>query len=248
MSRTIRVSLALLIALGAVALAAVGGATAEGFTPDKLIAAGWTCFQDPAAPSRTVCSDPGHGRPVPGDPNAPPSYNFKSSMDGSFIGTSHLIRADLYQGQPCPPRERPTSSFRRSVTTAASTSRLRGERGRSCGPSWCWSSPAASLCASTSGACVRGSSSDRHLRRRLRARPGPPPSCSIRPDRVGAGEVLVELAGGVRVGAFEQVPVAVGHVHGRVPDEVADRLQRDAGVVHERDERVAALVQADGLE
>ena len=103
MSRTIRVSLALLIALGAVALAAVEGATAEGVTPDKLIAAGWTCFRDPAAP-RMVCSDPGHGRPVPGDPNAPPSYNFKLfNLDGSFIGTSHLIRADLYQGQPCPP-------------------------------------------------------------------------------------------------------------------------------------------------
>jgi hypothetical protein len=110
MSRTIRVSLALLIALGAVALAAAGGATAEGFTSDKLIAAGWTCFQDPdPAAHRTVCSDPGHGRPVPGDPNAPPSYNFKlfNNLDGSFIGTSHLIRADLYQGQPCPPTGAP---------------------------------------------------------------------------------------------------------------------------------------------
>ena len=107
MSRTIRVSLALLIALGAVALAGVGGATAEGVTPDQLIASGWTCFQDPAAP-RTVCSDPGHGRPVPGDPNAPPSYNFKLfNLDGSFIGTSHLIRADLYKGQPCPPTGAP---------------------------------------------------------------------------------------------------------------------------------------------
>jgi hypothetical protein len=103
MSRTIRVSLALLIALGAVALAAVGGATAEGFTPDKLIAAGWTCFQDPTALTRTVCSDPGHGRPFPGNPNAPPSYNFKIFEGGSFLGTSHLIRADLYSDQPCPP-------------------------------------------------------------------------------------------------------------------------------------------------
>ena len=109
MGRTTRVSLALLIALGAVALAAVRGATAQGFTPDKLVAAGWTCFPDPnPATPRTVCSDPGHGRPVPGDPNPPPSYNFKLfTLDGSFIGTSHLIRADLYQGQPCPPTGTP---------------------------------------------------------------------------------------------------------------------------------------------
>ena len=105
MSRTIRVSLALFIAAASISLAAVGAATAQGVTPDRLVAAGWTCFLDPAAPTRTVCSDPGHGRPVPGDPNAPPSYNFKlfKTLDGSFIGTSHLIRADLYSGQPCPP-------------------------------------------------------------------------------------------------------------------------------------------------
>jgi hypothetical protein len=109
MSRTIRVSVALFIAAASISLAAVGGATAQGVTPDQLVAAGWTCFLDPpAAPTRTACSDPGHGRPVPGDQNAPPSYNFKLfNLDGSFIGTSHLIRADLYSGQPCPPTGAP---------------------------------------------------------------------------------------------------------------------------------------------
>jgi hypothetical protein len=102
MSRTIRVSIALLIAIGLGVVVAVGGATAKSVTPEQLITAGWTCFLDPGAP-RTVCSDPGHGRPVPGDPNAPPTYNFKLfTLDGTFIGTSHLIRADLYRGQPCP--------------------------------------------------------------------------------------------------------------------------------------------------
>ena len=97
----------------------------RGSTPEELVAAGWTCFPDPnPATPRTVCSDPGHGRPVPGDPNAPPSYNFKLfTLDGSFIGTSHLIRADLYQGQPCPPTGTPYVLFHRSATTAASTSR-----------------------------------------------------------------------------------------------------------------------------
>jgi hypothetical protein len=86
----------------AVSLASIGAATATGLTPNQLIAAGWTCFNDPGAP-RIVCSDPGHGRPVPGDPNPPPSYNFKIfTLEGAFRGTIHLIRADLYQGQPCP--------------------------------------------------------------------------------------------------------------------------------------------------
>ena len=107
MSRTVRVSIALVIAVGLAALAVVGGATAKGVTPEQLMAAGWTCFLDPGAP-RTVCSDPGHGRPVPGDPNAPPSYSFKLfTLEDEFIGTSHLIRADLYQGQPCPPTGAP---------------------------------------------------------------------------------------------------------------------------------------------
>jgi hypothetical protein len=100
MHRTIRALLALGVAAVALSVAAVQ-ATAAGVTPDQLIAAGWTCFLDPGAP-RTVCSDPGHGSPVPGDPNAPPSYNFKLfTLAGTFIGTSHLIRADLYNGQSC---------------------------------------------------------------------------------------------------------------------------------------------------
>lgn len=77
--------------------------TAEGATPAQLTDAGWTCFLDPGAP-RIVCSDPGHGRPTaPPDPNRRPSYNFKVfGLDGSFIGTIHLVRTDLYRGQPCP--------------------------------------------------------------------------------------------------------------------------------------------------
>ena len=94
--------LMLVIAAVAASLGVVSAATANGVTPGQLTNAGWTCFVDPAAP-RIVCSDPGHGRPIPGDPNAPPSYNFKIfGLDGTFRGTSHLIRADLYQGQPCP--------------------------------------------------------------------------------------------------------------------------------------------------
>jgi hypothetical protein len=107
MSRTARMTLALVVVAASTTLATVGWATAQGISPEQLMAAGWTCFTDPAAP-RTVCSDPGHGRPIPNDPNAPPSYNFKLfTLQGEFIGTSHLIRADLYRGQPCPPTGAP---------------------------------------------------------------------------------------------------------------------------------------------
>ena len=76
--------------------------TAAAVTPTQLTKAGWTCFIDPGAP-RIVCSDPAHGRPVIGDPSPPASYNFKVfTLDGTFIGTIHLIRSDLYNGQPCP--------------------------------------------------------------------------------------------------------------------------------------------------
>jgi hypothetical protein len=94
----------LLLVIAAVVASATATAAASGggLTPSQLMAADWTCFRDPGAP-RIVCSDPGHGRPVPGDPNAPPSYNFKAfTLDDAFIGTIHLIRADLYEGQPCP--------------------------------------------------------------------------------------------------------------------------------------------------
>jgi hypothetical protein len=102
MRRTVRWSC--LIAVAAVlSLAVVTAAPAKGISPEQLTAAGWTCFNDPGAP-RIVCSDPGHGRPqVPPPADRPPTYNFKIfALDGSFTGTTHLIRADLYQGQPCP--------------------------------------------------------------------------------------------------------------------------------------------------
>lgn len=93
----------LVLAALAASLVAAQGAGAAGPTLDQLVNAGWTCFQDPAAP-RMVCSDPGHGRPIIGDPDPPPSYNFKIfTLDGAFTGTVHLIRSDLYTGQPCPP-------------------------------------------------------------------------------------------------------------------------------------------------
>jgi len=84
-------------------LVAAAGATAQGVNPQQLAKAGWTCFPDPTNP-RIVCLNPGHPRPsVPADPNGQESlHDMVFGLDGSFLGTIHLIRADLYQGQPCP--------------------------------------------------------------------------------------------------------------------------------------------------
>ena len=92
MRRTLRSSCLIAVAV-VLSLAVVTAASAKGNTPEQLTAAGWTCF-----------NDPGHGRPqVPPPVDRPPSYNFKIfALDGSFTGTIHLIRSDLYNGQPCP--------------------------------------------------------------------------------------------------------------------------------------------------
>ena|SRR5215216_1732021 len=92
------------IAALAASLAVVAPATAEGVTPDQLRGAGWSCFVPPPFPDRIVCGNPGQGLPpVPPNPNGRPAYNFfVFDRDGNFRGTEHLIRADLYDGQPCP--------------------------------------------------------------------------------------------------------------------------------------------------
>ena len=94
--------------LASVAAAVVVGlvtseAHANGLTRQHLEARGWTCFVPPTVPAWVVCFDPGRGRPFPGNPNPRPSYSFLafSSSSGEFLFTGHLIRADLYRGQPC---------------------------------------------------------------------------------------------------------------------------------------------------
>ncbi len=78
-------------------------AGAQGVTPQQLEARGWTCFVPPPFPDRVVCFNPGLGRPFPGNPDPRPSYSFLafSSSSGELLHTGHLIRADLYSGQPC---------------------------------------------------------------------------------------------------------------------------------------------------
>ena len=89
----------------ATALFAVGPATAErGVTPEQLQARGWSCFVPPNLPDTIVCGNPAHGLPpVPPDPDGRPSYSFLLfTLAGDFRATVHMVRADLYRGQPCP--------------------------------------------------------------------------------------------------------------------------------------------------
>ena len=101
---------ALTTALGAVTLAVMlaAPAQAKGPTPEQLAAAGWTCFQPPIAPPTIVCANPGLGRPFPGNPDPPPAYTLlRFDLAGNSLGKVHLIRADLYAGQPCAPTDAP---------------------------------------------------------------------------------------------------------------------------------------------
>jgi hypothetical protein len=105
MFRRRKALLSVLAAIAVVAsLAVAPAATASGPTIGQLTNAGWTCMSSPVVP-RIVCSSPGLGFPsVPADPDGPPAFSHTIfSLDETFLGTTHLIRADLYRGQPCGP-------------------------------------------------------------------------------------------------------------------------------------------------
>ena len=95
----------MLAAVVATSLVVASPATAEGVTPAQLQSQGWSCFVPPNLPDTIVCGNPAHGLPpVPPDPNGRASYSFLLfSLEGNFRATVHMIRADLYGGQPCPP-------------------------------------------------------------------------------------------------------------------------------------------------
>jgi hypothetical protein len=107
-SRTIARLLATALVIAATAAVAASlttpAAASEGLTPTRLANAGWTCFQAPVGPPSVVCANPGVGRPFPGNPDPPPHYTLvRFDPDGNYDAKVHLIRADLYAGQPCGP-------------------------------------------------------------------------------------------------------------------------------------------------
>ena len=94
-----------LVALGGVLASPV---SAQGVTREQLEAHGWTCVEFLPA-NRWSCFDPGVGRPFPGNPDPAPSYNFLGfdRTSGELLYTGHLIRGDLYAGEPCAPGGEP---------------------------------------------------------------------------------------------------------------------------------------------
>ena len=104
-ARTARFLISLVVVIGTVAFANVSAATAQaaGHTAEHLAGQGWTCFTPPPRPDLVACYNPGQGRPIPGNPDPAPAYSVHtfSSSSGELLATGHLIRADLYRGQPC---------------------------------------------------------------------------------------------------------------------------------------------------
>ena len=100
-----RRAVALLGVMGAFAVIAVtaGPGLAQGPSPAQLAEQGWTCVTPPVPGVGMACFNPGLGRPpIPPVEDGRPSYTaLLWTPAGDFLGHTHLIRKDLYAGQPC---------------------------------------------------------------------------------------------------------------------------------------------------
>ena len=105
-SKRLRGAMALLGLAGTLVAAAVGaspGLAEGGPSPARLAEQGWTCVKPPPAWIGMRCYHPGEGHPP-----LPPALDGRATytaMDwapnGDFLGHVHMIRQDLYAGQPC---------------------------------------------------------------------------------------------------------------------------------------------------
>ena len=100
-----RRAVALLGVMGAFTLIAVtaGPGLAQGPSPAQLAEQGWTCVTPPVPGIGMACFNPGLGRPPrPPVEDGRPSYTaLLWTPAGDFLGHTHLVRKDLYAGQPC---------------------------------------------------------------------------------------------------------------------------------------------------
>jgi hypothetical protein len=107
-----------LLAVAALALPATASTASGGLSPKQLSDAGWTCFNvvTPVVGVLGVhCAPPGQPFPPSGQPHIQLLYFFNTTDPDSdvpdFTGTESLIRADLYQGQPCPTEPGPNGGY-----------------------------------------------------------------------------------------------------------------------------------------
>lgn len=85
--------------LGAVMAFATAAASAERVSAAQLEKAGWDC---PFVLGAVHCAPPGGlARAVSGEAETMSFLVFRQS-DGAFIGTELIVRADVFNGQPCP--------------------------------------------------------------------------------------------------------------------------------------------------
>ena len=108
MTSTIRRAVAVLGLMGALAVIGVtaGPGLAQGPSPAQLAEQGWTCFVPPVPGFGVRCFNPAQGRPPipPLGEDGRASYTAMAwNPAGESEGHVHLIRADLYAGQPCEP-------------------------------------------------------------------------------------------------------------------------------------------------
>lgn len=85
---------------------------AAGLAPEDLVARGWDCRPAPGFPTRLSCSAPNQVHPIliPGPPppeDRPATLQLLVFENGDFVGTTLLIRSDLYQGQECKSTDAP---------------------------------------------------------------------------------------------------------------------------------------------
>lgn len=100
-----RRALALLCLTGTVTVIGLtAGPALAGPSPAQLAEQGWTCVVPPVPGIGMVCFNPAQGRP-PIPPAADGRETYTAMVwtpAGDFLGHTHLIRPDLYAGQPCP--------------------------------------------------------------------------------------------------------------------------------------------------
>jgi hypothetical protein len=93
---------ALLLGLAGPPVAAGGG-----LSPAQLTRAGWDCLLPPPFNPNVHCSPPGQlATIISGEAESGIWFAFAtddlSATDAPFLGTERVIRADLFNGQPCP--------------------------------------------------------------------------------------------------------------------------------------------------
>lgn len=85
--------------LTAVATVVPPAASAQGVSPDQLGDAGWDC---PVVLGAIHCAPPGGLARVLSGEAETMSFLVFSTSDGTFLGTELIVRADLFNDEPCP--------------------------------------------------------------------------------------------------------------------------------------------------